>query len=200
MAYIAGPKPESCVFCAAAAGADDAKSYVVARGERCFAILNTYPYNNGHLMIVPYEHTADLIALAPDAAQELFAMTRTATDVLRRTMHPTGFNIGMNLGQVAGAGIADHLHMHVVPRWGGDTNFMSVIGQTRLIPQSLDETWRLVNEAWDAPPASRVPGDESPGSFRLIASPATINVTSSAAAATRWLRRPRASRKARPRG
>lgn len=156
MAYIAGPKPAECVFCAAVARASDAETLVVARGRFCFVILNAYPYNNGHLMVVPYEHTADLTSLTPEAAQELFALTRTATEALGATMNPSGFNLGMNLGTVAGAGIADHLHMHIVPRWNGDTNFMSVVGETRLIPQALDETWRILRDAW--------PGDEGEAS------------------------------------
>ena len=151
MAYIAGPKPAGCVFCAAAQAADDAAFYVVARGQHCFVILNAYPYNNGHVMVVPYEHTANLLALPPEVAQEVFAYTRLAVGALGRAMHPSGYNIGMNLGEVAGAGIADHLHMHVVPRWGGDTNFMSVVSDTRLIPQSLDETWQVLREAWAGP-------------------------------------------------
>lgn len=147
MGYIAGPKPAGCVFCAAAASSDDA-AHIVARGDHCFVLLNAYPYNNGHVMVVPYEHTADLVALAPEVGQELLALTRRAVEALGRSMHPTGFNIGMNLGEAAGAGIADHLHVHIVPRWSGDTNFMSVIGATRLIPQSLDDTWRVLREAW----------------------------------------------------
>ena len=148
MAYIGGPKATGCVFCAAAAATDDATFYVVARGRYCFVILNAFPYNNGHVMVLPYEHTADLVALDPEAAQELMDMTRAGVDALRRSMHPTGYNIGMNLGEAAGAGIADHLHMHVVPRWNGDTNFMTVVGGTRLIPQALEETWRVLREAW----------------------------------------------------
>ena len=127
---------------------DDAAVHVVARGRYCFVILNAYPYNNGHVMVVPYEHASDLTGLATEVAQELFTFTRRAVDALRRAMQPSGFNIGMNLGQVAGAGIADHLHMHVVPRWAGDTNFMSVVGETRLIPQSLDDTWTVLRKAW----------------------------------------------------
>jgi ATP adenylyltransferase len=148
MAYIGGPKATGCVFCAAATATDDAAFYVVARGRYCFVILNAFPYNNGHVMVLPYEHTADLVALDPEAAQELMDMTRAAVDALRRSMHPTGYNIGMNLGEAAGAGIADHLHMHVVPRWSGDTNFMSVVGETRLIPQSLADTWEMLRGAW----------------------------------------------------
>ena len=148
MAYIGGTKATGCVFCAAAAGSDDEASQVVARGRHCFVMLNRFPYNNGHVMVLPYEHTADLVALPTEVAQELMDMTRSAVDALGRSMHPTGYNIGMNLGEVAGAGIADHLHMHVVPRWNGDTNFMSVVGDTRLIPQSLEETWRVLREAW----------------------------------------------------
>lgn len=147
-AYIVGPKPDGCIFCAAAAGSDDAATYVVARGQHCFVILNAYPYNNGHLMVVPYEHTADLAALAPEVSAELWDLMRQGVAALGATMRPAGFNLGMNLGQVAGAGIADHLHMHVVPRWSGDTNYMSVIGETRLIPEALADTWRTLKAAW----------------------------------------------------
>jgi ATP adenylyltransferase len=148
MDYITGQKPSGCVFCTAAEAADDASVHIVARGRSCFVLLNAYPYNNGHLMVVPYEHTAELTGLTADVAQELFALTRQAVAALRRAMRPSGYNIGMNLGEVAGAGIADHLHMHVVPRWSGDTNFMSVVGETRLIPQSLADTWEMLRGAW----------------------------------------------------
>lgn len=148
MAYIGGPKAEGCVLCAAAHSQDDEAVYVVARGRHCFVMLNAYPYNNGHLMVVPYQHTADLLGLAPEVSAELWQLSRVGAGVLGQTMQPAGYNLGMNLGQVAGAGIADHLHMHVVPRWAGDTNFMSVVGETRLIPQSLDDTWTVLRKAW----------------------------------------------------
>ena len=148
MAYIGGPKPEGCVLCAAAASGDDAAVHVVARGRHCFVMLNAYPYNNGHLMVVPYAHTADLLGLPPAVAAELWDLSRLGVGVLGETMHPSGYNLGMNLGRVAGAGIADHLHLHVVPRWDGDTNFMSTIGDTRLIPQALAETRQLLSAAW----------------------------------------------------
>ncbi|MCL4507984.1 MAG: HIT domain-containing protein [Chloroflexi bacterium] len=129
---------------------DDDKTFILHRGKTCFAILNLYPYNNGHLMIVPYEHTANLADLSPDTAVELWDLTRTAVRALERGMRPNGLNIGMNLGHVAGAGVDDHLHMHVVPRWEGDTSFMGITGNTRLIPQDLSETWRLLRSVWAA--------------------------------------------------
>jgi ATP adenylyltransferase len=146
--YIASPKPADCAFCGAAAHHDDTLSYVLHRGKTTFVILNRYPYNNGHLMIVPYRHIADLEALTTDELSEIAETTRHTVTVLSRTMNPAGFNIGLNLGQVAGAGIADHLHIHVVPRWQGDTNFIGVLADTRLIPQSLEDTWASLRSRW----------------------------------------------------
>jgi len=154
MAYIKGEgKPEGsgagegCPFCAIQHMADS-EGLVVARGTLVFAVLNLYPYNSGHLMICPFRHVADYTELDEPETLELGAFTKTSMTVLRTASGAQGFNIGMNMGGVAGAGIAGHLHQHVVPRWGGDTNFMPVIGQTKVLPQLLAETRDMLASAW----------------------------------------------------
>ena len=153
MAYITGEaaRPTAtaggCPFYLEPDGAD-ANSLVVARGEQVFAVLNLYPYNPGHLMVCPYRHVADYTDLDGAETAELAAFTQTAMRVIRRVSGAHGFNIGMNQGAVAGAGIAAHLHQHVVPRWGGDTNFMPVIGRTKVLPQLLADTRDLLAKAW----------------------------------------------------
>ena len=140
---------KGCVFCLAAEGDDGLGNLVFHRGEGIFMILNRYPYTSGHVMCVPYVHVDQLQDLPRATRLELMDMVCKAVEVLQLVYHPEGFNIGLNLGKVAGAGIADHLHMHIVPRWGGDTNFMSAVGQTRVLPESLSDTYRRVKEAWD---------------------------------------------------
>jgi ATP adenylyltransferase len=150
MKYIQERRDEAdCVFCLAAEAPDGVENLVFHRGEAVFMILNRYPYTSGHLMCVPLKHVDRLQDLPQDARVELIDMVSKAVEVLSSVYHPQGFNIGLNLGEVAGAGIADHLHMHIVPRWGGDTNFMSAVGQTRVLPESLLETYRRVKEAWE---------------------------------------------------
>jgi ATP adenylyltransferase len=139
--YITGSKGEKCIFC------DPDPAHLVERGERCVTILNAYPYASGHVMVAPLRHVGELDELE-DA--ELLDLMQGATRVIaaqRSAMNPDGFNVGLNLGKVAGAGIADHLHLHVVPRWEGDNNFMPVLGDTRVIPQALEETRRVLVEA-----------------------------------------------------
>ena len=147
MPYIKGPHPKGCVLCQAPAENDDQRNLLLYRGERCFILLNLYPYNNGHVMVAPYAHVADLGNLEAETATELMALTQRCVRALRQVYNPQGFNLGMNLGRVAGAGIADHLHMHIVPRWQGDMNFMPLIGGTKMIPETLEETYALVREA-----------------------------------------------------
>lgn len=151
MAYIKGEgKPETsgaCPFCEIP-GMSDEEGLVVARGEKVYAVLNLYPYNGGHLMVVPYRHVADYTDLDEAETSELSAMTKQSLTALREASGAQGFNLGMNLGQVAGAGIAAHLHQHVVPRWGGDTNFMPVVGHTKVLPQLLAETRAMIVDAW----------------------------------------------------
>jgi ATP adenylyltransferase len=151
MAYIKGEgKPageRDCPFCRAPELSDE-EGLVLARGERVYAVLNLYPYNSGHLMTVPYRHVADYTELSADECAELAAFTQRAMAAVRAVSGAQGFNIGMNQGTVAGAGIAAHLHQHVVPRWGGDTNFMPVVGHTKVLPQLLADTRQLLADAW----------------------------------------------------
>jgi ATP adenylyltransferase len=139
--YILAPKTQASesLFVRIAQDNDDESNHVIARDKTCFALLNTYPYNGGHLMIVPYRQTADLEDLTDDELTGLWKLTRRCQRALRQVMKPDGFNIGLNLGKVAGAGIAEHLHIHVVPRWLGDTNFMPVLASTTVVPQALRE-------------------------------------------------------------
>jgi ATP adenylyltransferase len=155
MAYVSGgserpdeyERPVGCPFCLAP-GLPPEDSLVVARGEHVYAVLNLYPYNPGHLLVCPYRHVADYPELSAPETAELAAFTQTAMRVIRARSGAHGFNIGMNQGAVAGAGIAAHLHQHVVPRWGGDANFMPVVGRTKVLPQLLDDTRDLLAVAW----------------------------------------------------
>jgi ATP adenylyltransferase len=142
--YIKGPKPGQCVFCAKPGEGDDEAAYIVHRGDDCFVILNAFPYNNGHAMVAPYEHVGSLEDLGQHALLELMTLTQRLLAALRDVYGPEGFNVGVNLGSAAGAGVKDHVHLHVVPRWQGDTNFMPVIGDTRVLPQSLDDSYRAL--------------------------------------------------------
>ncbi|MCC7492774.1 MAG: HIT domain-containing protein [Fimbriimonadaceae bacterium] len=152
MSYITAPKEATseCVFCRAAAAGDDAAYQVLMRGQLCYAILNRYPYNNGHLMVVPYDHVADLTEVSDAGLAEMLQLAARWTAVLRQQMRCAGFNLGFNLGSAAGAGIRDHLHLHLVPRWDGDTNFMPVVGEAKVLPETLDETWQKLSAAWVA--------------------------------------------------
>ncbi|MCW2723768.1 MAG: histidine triad protein [Frankiales bacterium] len=152
MAYIKGEgKPsedgEQCPFCEIP-GMPDEQGLIVARGHAAYVVLNLYPYNSGHLMVVPYRHASSYDELTPEETAELATLTQHALRAIRHASGAQGFNVGMNLGAVAGAGIAAHLHQHVVPRWGGDTNFMPVIGHTKVLPQLLPETRDLLARAW----------------------------------------------------
>ena len=145
MAYILSEKDQGCFFChKLREPARDAENYVIYRGKEAFALLNIYPYNNGHLMIAPYAHVSSLTALRPEQLLELFDITRRCEQALREAMRPEGFNIGINVGKVAGAGVEDHLHVHIVPRWNGDTNYMTTISETRVIPQQLEDAYKLL--------------------------------------------------------
>jgi ATP adenylyltransferase len=141
-------EPGACVLCAAAQPGDDARSFVVHRAVRSYVILNRYPYTSGHLMVVPYDHVASLGELAAETLTEMILLARDAERHLRTVYRPEGLNIGMNLGQCAGAGIAAHVHLHVLPRWKGDTNFMTVTAETRVVPEDLETTWRKLREVW----------------------------------------------------
>jgi ATP adenylyltransferase len=148
MAYIKGEgKGGGCPFCEIPALADE-DGLIVARGVLAYAVLNLYPYNSGHLMLVPFRHVASYDELTVEEAAEVGALTQHALRTLRHATGAQGFNVGMNLGVVGGAGIAAHLHQHVVPRWGGDTNFMPVVGHTKVLPQLLPDTRALLARAW----------------------------------------------------
>ena len=148
--YIKGPKPEECIFCAGPGAGDDAAKYVVRRGEHCFAMLNAFPYNNGHLMVSPYRHVPSVEELDEAELLELMTLTQASLSALRAAYQPEGFNLGVNQGKIAGAGVEDHVHLHVVPRWSADTNFMPVIGDTRVLPQSLEDSYRDVTKAFES--------------------------------------------------
>lgn len=137
MEYILGPKADECIFCLDQSTSLDSERLVLARGQLCFVIMNRYPYANGHLLVAPHRHVPDLTDLEEAEANEMTNLVRRSVRVLREAIRPDGFNIGLNLGSVAGAGIQDHLHIHVVPRWHGDTSFITVCGQTRVISEHL---------------------------------------------------------------
>jgi ATP adenylyltransferase len=139
---------EECIFCAALEADDDEGRLIVHRGERCFVILNKFPYTNGHLMVAPYEHLATLQELDADTVTELMSLAQRAMAILEDRYSPHGFNIGFNQGRVAGAGVEHHIHGHVVPRWGGDTNFMPVLADTRVMPQSLEQSYEALRGAF----------------------------------------------------
>ncbi len=151
-----GAGVEECFLCAAAASPeDDERHLVVLRAEHGFVILNRFPYNSGHLMVAPYAHLGDLVQLPPEAGHALFDLIQRAVAALREEYQPDGFNIGMNLGRPAGAGLPDHLHLHVVPRWSGDTNFMPIVAQTKVLPEALDQTWTRLRRRFAGPGVER---------------------------------------------
>jgi len=151
-AYVsAAEKTGGCVFCDLPKETDDSKTLIVHRGKRCFVILNAYPYTPGHVMVVPYAHLDELQKLPVEAANEMIALSQRMETVLRELYKPDGINLGMNIGKAAGAGIAGHIHMHVLPRWLPDANFLSVIAETRMLPETLDVTWKRMREAMQRP-------------------------------------------------
>lgn len=148
------PTHPSCIFCAFPAENNDAARLILLRGETCFVILNAYPYNNGHLMVVPYRHVSRPADLFAAEQAELFGLAARMTTVLDGVSRPDGYNLGMNVGSAAGAGIADHLHLHIVPRWNGDTNFMPVVGEVKVMPESLDQVYAKLSAALSATAAA----------------------------------------------
>jgi ATP adenylyltransferase len=150
--YLTEPKnpSENCIFCAMAAERRDQENLIVFRGNVNFVVLNRFPYTSGHLMIVPYAHAPLLSELSHEAAAEMMQLTRAVEGHLRAIYHPDGLNFGMNIGESAGAGIAGHLHMHALPRWRGDANFMTTVAETRVLPEELQVTWRKLKDAFAA--------------------------------------------------
>ena len=146
----ASSDPESCLFCAKSESADDRANFVVLRGEHNFILLNLYPYTSGHLMIAPYAHVSTLEAASPAALEEMMRLARRTDQALRSLYKPDGMNLGMNLGACAGAGVAGHIHMHVLPRWCGDASFITTVSETRVLPEDLSVTWERLREALKA--------------------------------------------------
>jgi ATP adenylyltransferase len=152
LAYVSDAAKDDaaeCIFCAKPAEDDDAANLIVHRGERCFVILNLYPYTNGHLMIAPFEHVPSLPDLDAETIAETMALAQRAMRLLDERYSPHGYNVGFNQGRVAGAGVEHHIHMHVVPRWGGDNNFMPVLADTRVMPQTLEQTYETLRGGFD---------------------------------------------------
>lgn len=148
--YIVSERSEGCIFCDFPRRADDDKHRILHRGPHAFVIMNAFPYSNGHLLIAPYRHLADLAELQSEESLDLMNLAQLCCKALTDVCKPDGFNIGMNLGAAAGAGIADHLHLHVVPRWVGDTNFMPVLADVKVIPEALEATYRKLKESFRA--------------------------------------------------
>lgn len=151
MKYIQSPKTNpGCIFCNALTETDDLANLVVVRGQRAFVMLNRYPYTSGHIMVVPCDHLPSLEKLDPPTRAEIMELAARFIQVLGAVYQPQGFNVGINIGEAAGAGIIDHVHMHVVPRWNGDTNFMSALGRTRVLPETLEDTFQRLKDGWEA--------------------------------------------------
>jgi len=142
--YIRTPKEDGCIFCTKSESGDDRENLVLFRGKNSFILMNLYPYSNGHLMIAPYQHTSKTLDLSRETNLEIIHMVNQSMEILKIAMKAEGFNFGANLGKIAGAGIEEHLHYHVVPRWTGDTNFMPILGHTKVIVEGLQETWDIL--------------------------------------------------------
>ena len=138
--YVVAEKPDNCVLCAKRDAEDDAANYVVYRGQHCFVLLNTFAYNSGHVMVVPYRHISSIADLSAEEIYELMQLAQVCSVALQEALAAEGINLGMNIGRPAGAGIDDHIHLHIVPRWSGDTNYITVTGNTRIVPQSLEDS------------------------------------------------------------
>ena len=149
MEYILGPKEDECIFCIKPKEDNDKKNLILFRGEFNFIIMNLYPYNNGHLMVVPYRHTSEIIGITGEEMDENGRLVQRCVEVLKKSFSPEGYNIGMNLETAAGAGIDEHIHMHIVPRWNGDTNFMPVVSETRVMPQHIEESYSILIKAFE---------------------------------------------------
>ncbi len=152
LAYVtdAGKDAEdACIFCAKPLEGDDEATLIVHRGERCFVMLNLFPYTNGHLMVAPYAHIGSIAEIDSETVAEMMALAQRGIRVLENKYAPHGFNVGFNQGRVAGAGVEHHIHMHVVPRWGGDTNFMPVLGDTRVMPQTVEQSYETLKGSFD---------------------------------------------------
>ncbi len=150
MEFIEGEKGAGCIFCKRAERQQDEADLILWRGSKVFSILNRFPYGYGHLMVVPYQHSSELADLDPETGAELISALSQWTEIFNKQVGAQGLNIGANLGKAAGAGIEDHVHFHIVPRWVGDTNFMPIFGETKVMPEHLAETYRRLKSAWEA--------------------------------------------------
>jgi len=161
MAYLCGEEkiPGGCIFCAKPQ-LEDAEAHLLYRGQLCYVIINRFPYNNGHLMVVPYAHVSSLEDLDADTLSEWMALTQLSLRVLREAYSPQGFNVGLNIGGAAGAGVAEHVHLHIVPRWGGDTNYMTTLSQTRVIPEWLDQIYERLRPLFERMSAQEATSDK----------------------------------------
>lgn len=144
MDYVAKPKIKGCIFCRIAKARNDKKNYIFIRSQFCFAVLNRFPYNNGHIMVVPYKHTGDLLKLTSPEILDMHKILEKSIRLCDKILSPHGYNIGLNVGEAAGAGIGKHLHLHLVPRWKGDVNFMPITANTKIIPQTLEQFYSLI--------------------------------------------------------
>ena len=149
MKYLETQRPKGCVFCAKIADNDDRKNHILCRGKYACVMLNLYPYNSGHLMVIPYENTSQPADLSMEVQKEMLVLVNRCMEVLHRAIMPEGFNIGINLGRAAGAGIDEHVHVHAVPRWNGDTNYMAILAETRVVPEWLDDTYSRLKPIFD---------------------------------------------------
>ena len=147
--YVLGEKPDGCIFCDKPRAGDDEAELILNHGPLSYVLMNAYPYNNGHLLIAPYDHVADIAELSEAQLVDMMRLTKQWIDTLKAAMYPDGLNVGFNVGRVAGAGIEEHVHLHIVPRWNGDTNFMPVLSDTRVVPQSLRECYELLRKHLD---------------------------------------------------
>lgn len=149
MEYIENSnKEDGCIFCSAQAQEDSAENLIAFRGERAYVILNRYPYTSGHLMVVPFDHKPNLEELDPLTRAEMMELTARCMTILRKIYDPQAFNMGANIGEAAGAGVKSHVHLHIVPRWAGDTNFMSILGETRVLPEALESTYQRIRNGF----------------------------------------------------
>ncbi|MFA6618719.1 MAG: HIT domain-containing protein [Candidatus Neomarinimicrobiota bacterium] len=152
MEYVRLPedeKPKTCIFCTKPKYDKDKEDLILYRGKKAFIIMNRYPYNNGHVMVVPYRHLSDYLVLSEEELSEISKLTQITVAILKKTMNPDGFNIGFNIGESAGAGIAQHIHKHIVPRWNGDTSFMPVLGHTQVNVDGMTECWQMLKTEYD---------------------------------------------------
>lgn len=154
MTYVGGVAKPGCIFCVKANESKDEENFILVRGQTCFALMNLFPYNSGHLMIAPYAHVPSIQQMSVESLTEMMTLAQRLLDALQQALGPQGFNLGINQGEIAGAGIADHAHLHIVPRWSGDTNFMPVLADVKVMPEFLESTYQKIRERLQTPPSA----------------------------------------------